>query len=165
MILRRPPVHGFDGIGASEDDLPDLLWEGEERGQMLPEPAPQPADRGILLVPMFGKAIQRGLGLLQGRGLVDRPEILGYPITVYPGDVGQAVCHHVDGAELNLGLEVHRLYGLWKATQAVEAGDEDIINAPVLQFGEHVEPKLCACVPLNPKTATARPLPCGLRCR
>ena len=37
--LAQSPVHGFDGIG-SVDDLPDLLWEGEERAQVVPVPAP-----------------------------------------------------------------------------------------------------------------------------
>ena len=37
--LAQSPVHGFDGIGGI-DDLPDLLWEGEERGQMVPVSAP-----------------------------------------------------------------------------------------------------------------------------
>ena len=54
-------------------------------------------------------------------------------------------------AELHLGLGVHRLYGLRKARQAVAAGDEDIGNAPVLQFGQYVEPELCPFVLLDPE--------------
>ena len=149
--LAQAPVHGFDGIG-SVDDFPDLLWEGEERGQMVPVSAPQPADSGILLIPVFCEAIKRGLGLLQGSGLVYRPEILGHLLTVLPGDVGQAVTHHVYDAELHLGPGIHRLYGLRKARQTVAAGDEDITNASVLQFGEHVEPEFCPFVLLDPET-------------
>ena len=100
---------------------------------------------------MFGKAIKRGLGLLQGSGLVYHPEILGHLLTVLPGDVGQAVTHHVYDAELHLGPGIHRLYGLRKARQAVAAGDEDITNAPVLQFGQYVEPELCPFVLLDPE--------------
>ena len=37
--LAQSPVHGFDGVGRV-DDLPDLLWEGEERAQVVPVPAP-----------------------------------------------------------------------------------------------------------------------------
>ena len=75
MILRQPPVHGFDGVGGV-DDLSDLLGEGEERAHVVPVSAPLLADRGILFVPALGEAIQRGLGLLQRSGLVDRPEVL-----------------------------------------------------------------------------------------
>ena len=54
-------------------------------------------------------------------------------------------------AELHLGPGIHRLYGLRKARQAVAAGDEDITNAPVLQFGQYVEPELCPFVLLDPE--------------
>ena len=114
-------------------------------------PAPLPADRGILLIPEAGEAVQRGLGLLQGNGPVYSPEIPGHLLAVLPGHVGQAVAHHVDDAELHLGPGVYRLYGLRKARQAIAAGDEDVSNAPVLQFGEHVEPELRAFVLLDPQ--------------
>ena len=35
--------------------------------------------------------------------------------------------------------------------EAVAAGDEDITNAPVLQFGQYVEPELCPFVLLDPE--------------
>ena len=38
-----------------------------------------------------------------------------------------------------------------KPERPVAAGDEDITNAPVLQFGEHVEPELCPFVLLDPE--------------
>ena len=57
----------------------------------------------------------------------------------------------MDDAELHLGLGVHRLYGLGEAGEAVATGDEDIGNAPVLQFGQYVEPELCPFVLLDPE--------------
>ena len=134
------------------DDLPDLLGKGEERGQMVPVFSPQPANGRIPSIPALCEAVQRGFGLLEGRRLVDRPEVLGDHFSVLPGYVGQAVSHHVDDAELHLSLGIHRLYGLWKARQAVAAGDEDITNAPVLQFGQYVEPALCPFVLLDPES-------------
>ena len=95
--------------------------------------------------------MQRGLGQLYGRGLVDRPEVLRHLLVVLPGDVSQAVAHHVDDAQLHLGPGIHRLYGLRKAGQAIAAGDEDVVDTAVLQFGEHVEPELCAFVLLDPQ--------------
>ena len=95
MILRSPLFMDSMAL-ASVDDLSDLLGEGEERAQVIPVPAPMPADRGVLLIPAPGEAIQRGLGLLQGSSLIDRPEVFGDLFPVLPGYVGQAVTHHVD---------------------------------------------------------------------
>ena len=56
----------------------------------------------------------------------------GHLLAVLPGDVSQAVAHHVDDAELHLGPGIHRLYGLRKA-------------------GKEVEPELCLFVRLDPQ--------------
>ncbi len=37
----------------------------------------------------------------------------------------------------------HGFDGFRKALQAVNAGDEDVFYAPVLQFGHYLEPELC----------------------
>ena len=68
-------------------------------------------------------------GLLDGRCLIDRPMVLAHLLTILPGDVGQAVSHYVDNAQLRLSPRIHRLSGLWKAVQAVLPGDEDIVDA------------------------------------
>ena len=56
----------------------------------------------------------------------------------------------MNDAELHLGPGIHRLYGLGEAGQAVAAGDEDVIDPAVLQFGQDVEPVLRAFVLLDP---------------
>ena len=106
----------------------------------------------MLLIPVPGEVVQRSFDLLGGSSLVDRPQILCHLVAVLPGDLGQAVAHHVDDAELHLGPGIHRLYGLGEAGEAVAAGDEDVGDAPVIQFGQDVEPELRAFVPLDLKT-------------
>lgn len=66
-------------------------------------------------------------GLLDGRCLID-PKVLAHLLTILPGDLGQAVSHYVDNAQLRLSPRINILYGLWKAVQAVLAGDEDIVD-------------------------------------
>lgn len=104
---------------------------------MVPGSAPQPTDRGILLISVFGETIQRGLGRCQGRSLIDPRRSL---TTVLPEDIGQTVTHHADDALLHLGPEVYRFYGLRKAGEAAAAGDENTADPEDFQFGQDVEP-------------------------
>ena len=46
--------------------------------------------------------------------------------------------------KLNLSMREDRLDGLWKTLQAVNTGNEDILNATVSQFGHNLEPELGA---------------------
>ncbi len=62
--------------------------------------------------------------------------------TPFPGDVVQAVPHHMDDAKLNVRVGINRLNRFWKAFQAIDAGHEDILHAPVLEFGDNLQPEL-----------------------
>ena len=130
VIFAQPSVFGFNGI-SGVDDLPDLPGEGEDRGQMVPLSAPQRADRGMMLIPAVGKAVQIGFSPFDGGPLVVRPKI---PDDLYDScKRHRSGCsHHADDEELHLGLGVHSLNGLRKARKAVTAGDKDIANTPVL---------------------------------
>jgi len=71
------------------------------------------------------------LGLLHGCRLVNAAQIGCYLSSLLPGRVVQAVAHHVDNAQLHHGLWKHRFNGLRKAFEPIDAGDEDVLRAPV----------------------------------
>lgn len=54
-------------------------------------------------------------------------------------------------AQLHAGAREHRLDGLGEALQAIHAGDEDVLNATVAQFGHHLQPELGALVLGDPQ--------------
>src|SRR5512136_1983301 len=97
-------------------------------------------------IPFDSKGFQVRLRLFQSWRLVDRLQVFGHLFTLFPGHVIQAVAHHVDDTELNLGFRKNRLDCLGKTLEAVHAGDEDILHAPVFQLGYHLKPELRAFV-------------------
>src|SRR5690606_32148527 len=59
--------------------------------------------------------------------------------------------HLVDDTELDLGVGVDRVDRLGEALQAIHAGDQDVLHAPVLQLRQHIEPELRAFVFRQPE--------------
>ena len=53
-------------------------------------------------------------------------------------------------AELNFGLGINGFYRVRQPLQPVHTGDQNILEAAVLQLREHREPELGALVPLDP---------------
>lgn len=45
-------------------------------------------------------------------------------------------------AQLDAGLRIHRVDGVRETFQAVNAGNEDIVQATILQFCQHIQPEL-----------------------
>ena len=52
--------------------------------------------------------------------------------------------HHVHQAQLYGSLGKHRLNGTGKTFQTIQAGDENVLYAPVLSFSLQLQPRLCA---------------------
>ena len=50
----------------------------------------------------------------------------------------------MNDTELNLGLWIGGLYGLRKAFQAIDTGNEDILYTAVLKLSQYAEPELGA---------------------
>ena len=48
----------------------------------------------------------------------------------------------MDDAKLNLSLRVRAGNGIGESLQTIDAGDQDILDAAVLQLGQHAEPEL-----------------------
>lgn len=55
---------------------------------------------------------------------------------IFPQHVFQAVSHHMDNTKLNVGLRIHTVYRVRKAFQTIHAGNQDVLNPPVLQFSQ-----------------------------
>jgi len=56
----------------------------------------------------------------------------------------------MDDTELNLRLRVRSLNGFWKTLQTIHTGNQDVLHASILQFGQDREPELgplCLCCP------------------
>ena len=45
-------------------------------------------------------------------------------------------------AKLYGGVGVHRLNGLREAFEAIYAVDDDVLHAPALEFGDHLQPEV-----------------------
>ena len=58
----------------------------------------------------------------------------------------------MNDAELDLCLWVDRLDRLRKTLQAINAGDQDVFDTAVLEFGQHAEPELRALALADPQT-------------
>lgn|GEM_PF-4852226 len=82
--------------------------------------------------------------LLDGRRSVDCLQVGGDFLTLFSGNIVQAVPHHMNDTELNLRIREDGLNGFGKPFEAIDAGDEDIPHAPALQLGDDLEPELRA---------------------
>jgi hypothetical protein len=59
------------------------------------------------------------------------------------------MAQQMNNACLDLCLGKGRLDGLWEALEAVNYGDEDVLNAPVAQIVQHLCPELGALIGLK----------------
>src|SRR5271155_1684148 len=124
------------------NDLADLRRKLEKWNHALPVPPPQSADRRIAFVPLGGERSQLPLRLVDGGRPVDRFQLLRHTLAFLPVHVVQTSPHQMHDAQLYRGLRIDRLDGLREALQSVHTGDEDILQTPVLQLGQHLQPEL-----------------------
>jgi len=82
---------------------------------------------------------------------VDLLEVTGLGLPVLPGHVTQRVPDHVHDAQLDLGLGEHAGNRIGEAGQAGDRGDQDVLQASVVQLGQHVQAELGAFVLPDPK--------------
>ena len=132
-------MHSLHCIGGV-DDLLHIVRVFEASRQGGPLVAPRGDDQGIFVAPFRLQLIQRSLDRIERGGLVHALEI-GYEGFLVPGgDVLHRVADWVDNAMLDLGVGVDALDGFGKALEAVHAGDQDILRAPIVEVSEHAEP-------------------------
>ncbi len=95
------------------------------------------ADLRIFIVPGFRERIHRHQCRLFGRGLIDHLPAAGDGFVVFPGYVFQAVTHHMDNAQLDMGLREDAVYRIREALQTIHTGNQDVLNAPGFQLRQH----------------------------
>ena len=129
--LAQAHVQAFDGVGGV-DDFADRLRVGQERDDLLPISSPRLTDGRQPVAPFSLEFIEPQHRRIGAFGPVDRFEVSGYGLAFLPTHITQAVADHMHDTGLHEGLREHRVDGLGKALQAVNHGDEDIVDAPVL---------------------------------
>jgi hypothetical protein len=118
-FLKRTHVHGFDSV-SGVDHLTD--FRSEIDGRILP-------------IPLRLEFAEPAFSLFDGGGLIYLLEVSGDLFAAFPRNVLQAVAHHVHNAELNNGLRKDRFDGLRKSLQAIDTGDQNVLDAAVSEFG------------------------------
>jgi len=79
-------------------------------------------------------------------------QVAGDGLVVLPRDEPQAVAHPMHDARLDARLRIYRVDGIRKAFQAVNAGDENVVQTAIFQLCEHVQPELCPFIFGQPHT-------------
>ena len=84
-------------------------------------------------------------------GGVDRLEVAGDLLALASGEVLEAVADQVHHARLDHGLGEDRLDRLGEPFEPVDAADQDVADAALLELGEDLHPELRALGLLKPE--------------
>src|SRR5215210_7089407 len=142
-------VQALDRVGGV-DRAAQLFGQRQERDHVLPGVAPGP-DRGWVALAPFGlEALELDERLVGVGGVVDRAQRGGDLLEVAVVDVAHARADLVDDAGLHPGLREGRLDRLGEALEAVDAADQDVLDAAAAEVVEHGQPELRALGLLPP---------------
>jgi len=144
-------VQRLDGVGGV-DDSAHSLREGEERNDVLPLPPPDLSDRLVFSSPgarVKGfQGLSAGLGIL---GAVDFSQLGDDRLPVLPGDEIERVSNEMHDAGLHRSFREDGVDRLGKAFEAVDDGDQDVLDAAGLQFVHNPQPELRALGVFDPE--------------
>src|SRR5271166_7194777 len=118
---------------------------------MLPGAAPGPPDRGVAIAPFGFELIepdQRHIGVFRPVDCLD-PGHDGF--SIFPADKGETVSDQMHDAGLDERLRKYRRNGFRKSLQAVDDGDQDVVDATDFQLVHDLEPELRAFGLLDPQ--------------
>src|SRR5215218_6704906 len=136
-------VQALDRVGGV-DRAAELVGEREERDHVLPAGAPGVDGRRIAPAPLGVEALELNeCGVAVGGG-VDRAQRCGDLLAVAVVDVAQRGADEVHDAGLYPRLREDRFDRLGEALQAVDAADQHVPDAALLQLGQNGEPELGA---------------------
>jgi hypothetical protein len=138
--------------------LTHVTGEGIERNDFRPGSPPALANGGIFPAPeALLEGAERGFAGVGVDGFVNALERSRHRLAVFPGDEIEAVAQKMnDDAGLNRGLRIPGGDGLWKALQAVDHGDQHILDTAVLQLVHDAQPELGAFVLFEPEPGDDR---------
>src|SRR5512134_362413 len=144
-------VQAFDGVRGVNNPA-NVIWKSEERDHLRPISLPGLSDGGIFLSPWaISKVIelcQSGFGIL---GLVNLLERRRYRFTVLVGDEGKRMADQMDDACLHLGLRKNCRNRVRETLEAVDDGDQHVLDAPGLEVIHDPQPELGALALLDPQ--------------
>ena len=143
------PVQGLNRI-RRVDHATDFGGKGEKRDHVLPCVQPRLGDHRKPLSPFLIEALELlGSGVGVDR-VVDRLEVPGDLLALAARHVLQAVADQMNNTRLHDGLGEDRLDRLREPLQAVDAADQDVLHAALLEIGEDLHPELRALGLLKP---------------
>ncbi len=116
----------FDRIGRV-DQFVYLRCVLKIAAQILPVIPPGTDDDWIFLAPFGVEIGQLRFSLFQCCSLVDRLQVCKELLLVLAGDVLERVAYLVDYAELRISLREHCVYGVKKALEPIDTGDEYVL--------------------------------------
>jgi hypothetical protein len=118
---------------------------------VLPGVAPAGRDHRVALAPAAAERLERLCARVGVDRRVDRLQIVGDLPPALVGDKAQAVADQVDDGPLHLGLREDGLDRLRQALESVDAADQNVPDAVLLQLASHLQPELGALQGLEPK--------------
>lgn len=113
----------------------------KERCNSRPVAAPGFDDGRVVSAPFITELIEPDGCFVRSDGAINGLQVSRHRLAQLLTNIIQAVAHHVHRAKLYGSVGVHRLNGLREAFKAIYAGDDDVLHAPVLEFGDHLQPE------------------------
>src|SRR5207342_1440324 len=137
-------VQRLDCIGGV-DDPPHAFGESEERNYELPVAAPALCDGRILAAPLTLRKILEG-SLAGGgiRGAIDSAQRLRHALAILPGGKVHRLADQMNDAGLTDRLRENGINGLGETLQAVDDGDQNVLDPTGLQFVHDAQPEFGA---------------------
>ena len=132
------------------DHPPDFGLERHERDHVLPPVPPCLTDHGQLLPPLLLERLERHERLIGVDRGVDRFQVTDDGVVLPARHVLQRVPDQVHDARLHRRPGEHGLDRLGEPFEPVDAADQDVLDAALLEIGEDLHPELRALVGLEP---------------
>jgi hypothetical protein len=126
-------VEVLDAVGGV-DGAAQVLGQREKRRDQRPVRAPEVGDHRVTLAPALVEDRQRGLGGVGVDRAVDGLEIARDGLAVAVGDVAHRAADLMHDAGLHPGGREDGLDRLREAGQAVDAGDQHVGDAALVQI-------------------------------
>jgi hypothetical protein len=92
--------------------------------------------------PFFFESIKFGLGYIGGWGAVNPAQVGGHHLAVLPGAEVQRMAHQMYDAGLDHRVREGFCNRLGEAFQTIHDGDQDVLDAPVLQLVHNRESEI-----------------------
>ena len=131
----------LDGVGRVNKpaDILGILKMAAQVGSVL---LPGTDHNRIFFIPLRSKAFEFHYSLFKGLCLVYELQVGKELLLVLARDILERVSNLVHYAQLHVRLWEHGVYRVREAFQAVDARDQYVLDAAVLEVGKHAEPEV-----------------------